>query len=350
MNLFKIVQKRTDKSNAENKPYRDVGTVLLFVFLLPYVISCLWGNVGEETESISGRRGKEETDWIDERYEISLSGNWGIRKMSMQEYLIRKLEVVLGKDDDDSYDIYELETLKAQAVLLRTELWELILSSDGSVNIQDDVTMYESKEKNDAKLLDEEGAALKTLYEQAVTETDGIYLTYENHPIKAAYFPVSNGHTRSASEVWENADYPYLLSVECSQDITASDYQSRETFSKDEYCRIIQEIFGDGEASNITLNNAWDNAEFIYDSAGYVLTAEVNGSSCNGEAFRNAFNLSSASFNAEWSDSEVIFHVKGLGHGFGMSQYGANVRAVSGETFDEILKYYFFNTELAKIE
>ena len=337
MNLFKFVQKKTDKSCSKSSPYRDAVTVLLFVFLLPYVISCLWGHIGEEIESISDR-GKEETEWIDEKHEIALSGSFGIRKMSMQEYLIRKLEIALREEKDESVT-YEYETLKAQAVLLRTEVWESIINNGDFVTTQDDVGIFGTKnydEKNDA--------------EKAVKETDGIYLAYENRPIKAAFFPVSNGHTREASEVWGDIGYPYLVSVECDQDIMAQDYQSQAVVPKEKYCKIIQEIYGNEKELNDKLDNDWNKVEFTYDSAGYVVKAEFEGYSCSGEAFRNGFGLNSSSFKTEWKDEEVIFHVKGMGHGFGMSLYGANERAISGETFDQILKYYFFNTELAKIE
>lgn len=345
MNLFKIVQKRTDKSSRKSSPYRDAATMLLFVFLLPYVISCLWGHIGEETENMSGSAKKEEAEWIDEGYELTLSGSWGSRRMSMQEYLIRKLEIVLGKEEGEGAG-YEFETLKAQAVLLRTELWGLFSKAEEGITIQDDVTMYEVKPSYEKAF---EGEA-ENVYERAVHETDGLFLAYNNQPVKAAFFPVSGGYTRTASEVWENAGYPYLVSVECSKDIMSDDYQSQVAVPKDEYIRIIKGIYDNGRELNNVLDNEWKDVEFIYDSAGYVVEAEVDGKSCSGEAFRNAFGLNSANFQAEWKEEEVVFHVKGLGHGFGMSQYGANERAVSGESFDQILKYYFFQTELAKIE
>lgn len=71
---------------------------------------------------------------------------------------------------------------------------------------------------------------------------------------------------------------------------------------------------------------------------------------CSGETFREAFQLNSASFRAEWGEDAVTFQVKGVGHGFGMSQYGADRKAAEGDTFDEILKHYFFQAELLKIE
>lgn len=359
MNLFKIVQKKTDRSNCKNRPYRDVGTVLLFVFLLPYVISFLWGHIGEETEKVFGRNEKEEKQ-IDKKYEVILEGSWGSRTLSMQEYLIRKLEIVMG-DEDISY---EPEALKAQAVLLRTQLWTIFLNnsldlnSETSVTIRDDISMYNAEPYS--KSVDTENTQDKadnisdgtdeSLYEKAVYETDGIFLAYDDKPVKAAFFPLSNGHTRDASQVWENISYPYLVSVECGKDIMSGDYQSQVIASRDEYCKIIEKIYGDGETVKNKLDNEWTDMEFTYDSAGYVIEVKFADASCSGEKFRNEFGLNSASFQAEWNEDEVIFHVKGMGHGFGMSQYGANERAVSGESFEQILKYYFFQTELAKIE
>lgn len=341
MNLFKIVRKKTDKGKGKSSPVRDACTLLLFVFLLPYVISCLWGNVGEEIESVSGRGKNKEAVWIDEKYEINLAGSWGVRKMSLQEYLIRKLEVVMGEENDGDVS-YEPETLKAQSVLLRTEIWELLLSGDEGITIHDDAVMYDINKR----LYSASGEA-ETMYEKAVKETDGICLSYDGKPVKAAFFPVSSGKTRDASENWKNVSYPYLVSVECSQDILSKNYQSQVSVSVKEYMRIIRDIWDMGEEENA---ESAEGAEFIYDSAGYVAQVCFDGYSCSGETFRNAFGLNSASFQTEWKDDEVVFHVKGMGHGFGMSQYDADKKAASGENFEQILKYYFFQTELAKIE
>jgi stage II sporulation protein D len=53
------------------------------------------------------------------------------------------------------------------------------------------------------------------------------------------------------------------------------------------------------------------------------------------------------SYHAD-SDS-YIFVTKGLGHGVGMSQYGANEMAASGKTYEEILKHYYTGIELADL-
>lgn len=339
MNIFRIVQKRTNRRKHDENPWREVPAVLLFVFLLPYVISCLWGHIGEETE-VFFRIEEEETDWIDARYEVILSGNWGKKRMTMQEYLIRKLEMVMPEEDEGL--TYELEALKAQAVLLRTELWALFLAQEASV----DEALIIQEEAFPSQNGDRKEGEREESYRQAVQETDGIFLAYEARPIQAAFFPVSNGQTRNAAEALQSGNYPYLVSVECGQDIMSSDYQSQIVLSKEAYCALAAPLFdGIGEEEAL-----WEGMEFRYDSAGYVMEAVFQGRSCDGETFRYALGLPSACFRADWGEKEVVFHVKGVGHGFGMSQYGANRKAVEGKTFDNILMDYFFQAELVKIE
>lgn len=338
MNIFRIVPKKTDKRKYDDSPRRDVITLLLFVFLLPYVTACLWGHIGEETEVFY--REEEENEWLDRRYEVAISGNWGKKKMTMQEYLIRKLYLVMPEEEDGAS--WETEALKAQAVLLRTELWSLILekepSEDGPLVIQEEALLY-PEESPDI-------AGSDTPYRRAVLETDGIFLSYGGEPVKAAFFPVSNGRTRNAAEALQSDKYPYLAGTECGQDIMAKQYQSQVVLEKEEYCKAVKTLFAaEGAESEL-----WNGITFAYDSAGYVTEAVFMDCKCSGETFRDALHLNSASFRAEWGEEEVTFYVKGMGHGFGMSQYGAEQKAADGELFDKILKDYFFQAELLKIE
>lgn len=338
MNIFRIVPKRTDKRNYGDSPHRDVIMLLLFVFLLPYVTAYLWGHIGEETEVFY--REEEEREWADRRYEVAISGNWGKKKMTMQEYLIRKLYLVMPEEEEG--EPWEPEALKAQAVLLRTELWMLILarepSEEGPLVIQEEAFLYPEESPD----ITEED----TPYRTAVLETDGIFLSYEGTPVKAAFFPVSNGRTRNAAESLQSDKYPYLAGTECGQDILAQQYQSQVVLEKKEYCESVKTLF----AVEGTEEELWNGITFAYDSAGYVTEAVYKDCRCSGETFRDALHLNSASFRAERGEEEVIFYVKGVGHGFGMSQYGACRKAADGDTFDKILMDYFFQAELLKIE
>ena len=108
MNIFRIVPKRTDKRKYGDSPYRDVLTILLFVFLLPYVCASLWGHVGEEADRL--RESKKEGEYM-----VEASVEWGVWELPLEEYLAYRLCLVMPND-------YEKEAGKAQAVLLRTEL------------------------------------------------------------------------------------------------------------------------------------------------------------------------------------------------------------------------------------
>lgn len=336
MNIVRIIPKKTDKRKQSPSRYRDLGAALLFVFLLPYVIAALWGHVGEQKELISRKTSIENTEWIDEKYDVEVLGSLGIRHMTMGEYLMRKLYQIMPDSEEDF--LYETETMKAQAVLLRTELWKLMLREEEPIRIQEEELFY-----NREISLEE----LQTgRYKEAVRATDGLCLSYDNMPVQAAYFAVSNGQTRDASELWGEDSYPYLKSVLSKGDILSRDYQSVKNISKNEFCKIAASLFSD-EASE---ENIWENLEFTYDKAGYVINVQYQEAVCSGETFRYAFGLSSAGFDVKWQQDEAIFTVKGVGHGFGMSQYGANKKALEGDLFDEILQYYFFQTELVKIE
>ena len=330
MNDNRIVLKGTNK--------REAGCFLLFVFLLPYVCACLWGHVGEETEAL--RQGKEQVDAREGTgsHIIQAVMSWGIWEIPMEEYLVYQLAAVMP-------ETYEAEELKAQAVLLRTEVIQVI-QEQGITVLQVSGDGLEKWYEADAQALE----ALRP-FRQAVEDTDGLYLCYGGKPIQASYFKVSNGQTRDAGEVWNTERCPYLTSVACEQDKAAADYYSEVTISQADYLYEIQKHIEE-ECSPQEL---WEGMRLTYDGAGYVTNVSFYAGDkevgqIEGEAFRYLFSLASASFEAERIGTQMVFRVEGVGHGFGMSQYGANCRAINGETYDQILKDFFVGTELAKIE
>jgi SpoIID/LytB domain protein len=57
-------------------------------------------------------------------------------------------------------------------------------------------------------------------------------------------------------------------------------------------------------------------------------------------------HLKSSAFDVEMTEDEVILHGKGWGHGVGLCQIGAAVRASEGYTYEEILKHYYPGTSI----
>lgn len=135
------------------------------------------------------------------------------------------------------------------------------------------------------------------------------------------------------------------------QDKAARDYSSTVKVSRTNYIRTLQARL----TGNFSQQEILEGAAVFYDSAGYVTKVSFSAENketqeLDGEEFRYLFDLPSASFEMEQEKTQVIFRVTGVGHGFGMSQYGANCMALNGETYDQILAEFFFRTELAKFE
>ena len=287
--------------------------------------------MGEETEKLRQREGMPQAQEA-AGYEILVKYDWGVWTLPLEEYLVYKLSAVMPQE-------YEKEALKAQAVLLRTEVVEAL-------------------REEDTKSLQISGGGMERWYE---TDTGseaylpwrqaGLYLCCEGEPIQASYFKLSNGQTRDAAEVWDTDTRPYLTGISCVQDKAARDYSSIVKVSRTNYVRTLQARL----TGNFSQQEILEGAAVSYDSAGYVTKVSFSAENketqeIDGEEFRYLFDLPSASFEMEQEKTQVIFRVTGVGHGFGMSQYGANCMALNGETYDQILAEFFFRTELAKFE
>lgn len=309
----------------------------MLVFLLPYVCASLWGHVGVETDALRAGKGVAKAP-SDTQERIRADMEWGVWDLPMEEYLVYKLAEIMPEN-------YEPEALKAQAVLVRTEIVR-------ARQEQGDGRLCVSGEELEKWYAADAGAReTLSVYETAAEETEGLYLSYEGAPAQAPYFRVSNGRTRDAAEVWQTAEFPYLSGVPCAQDKASPEYDSEVTLSKINFLHEIRTRFD----TACPAEKLWEGMEFSYDGAGYVtdVTFLADGEEVgqmDGEAFRYLFGLPSASFEVRRTDTQIIFQVTGVGHGFGMSQYGANCRAINGETYDQILKEFFSGTELAKIE
>ena len=308
----------------------------MFVFLLPYVCASLWGHVGEETEKLRQREGMPQAQEA-AGYEILVKYDWGVWALPLEEYLVYKLSAVMPQE-------YEKEALKAQAVLLRTEVVEA-LREEEKKGLQISGGGMERWYETDT------GSEAYLPWRQAVEETAGLYLCCEGEPIQASYFKLSNGQTRDAAEVWDTDTRPYLTGISCVQDKAARDYSSTVKVSRTNYVRTLQARL----TGNFSQQEILEGAAVFYDSAGYVTKVSFSAENketqeIDGEEFRYLFDLPSASFEMEQEKTQVIFRVTGVGHGFGMSQYGANCMALNGETYDQILAEFFFRTELAKFE
>lgn len=282
------------------------------------------------------------------KMEIDEIKNLKIQNLSTKK--IEKVELetfVLGAICSEMPATFHLEALKAQAVSARTwavyqQLWqknhkdESLNGADFSADPQNwkgYVLEKQAKERFGEKF-DEYWEILN----QAVNETKGQVICFENQPIAAAYHAISAGKTENAEFIWGNS-LPYLQAVQSADDELAPNFQVSKDFTSKE----IKEIFNKISFENS--ENSW--LEILEKSpSSYVTKIRVGSEEMSGLEFRNALNLRSSSFTIKFENGIFTITTKGYGHGAGLSQYGADFMARQGYTYREILAHYYKNTEL----
>lgn len=180
----------------------------------------------------------------------------------------------------------------------------------------------------------------------AVKATEGVVLTYQGDYIYAAFHAVSAGKTRSAAEALKNDEMPWLAGVDSREDISSEDYLKVVFLEKEEFGKRLNAAFPeaapekDNPLGSITID--------ARDRGDYVIQMKIGEKIISGEEFRNALELNSACFYLKEVEGKVRIVTKGLGHGLGMSQYGANALAGQGAAYSEILGCYFKNVTIQK--
>ncbi len=234
---------------------------------------------------------------------------------------------------------FEAEALKAQSVAARTYAIDKLSSpSHENAHICMDSTcccayiypsLYEGGTDNLSKV------------KNAVEDTRGEILTYDNQPILAAFHSMSAGKTEDAKNVW-GKDVPYLKSVDSPMEVNADKFETEVFISLSDWSEKIKSA-----AKDATLSDVFDIKNIVYTPSGYVSSMEIGGVSFKGSMIRSLFSLRSSAFTLSLSDSGVTFKVKGFGHGVGLSQHGANLMAKEGKSYEDILSSYYTGVTLS---
>lgn len=245
---------------------------------------------------------------------------------------------------------FDIEALKAQAIAARTFVMykkENPSSSGHNTSVvctdythcQEYKSYEELKETNGVKWINQYYDKIK----QAVDETKGQILTYNNKPILPLYFSTSSGKTENSEEVF-SSKHTYLQSVESPYDDESPKYTSQVTVSKSKFINTINSSYS---GTNLTLNNLEKEVKIISNSTGgSVDKIKIGKKQLTGINIRSLFNLNSANFEIDFEKDNVVFNVKGYGHGVGMSQWGAEGMAKEGFLCYDILKHYYTGVDI----
>lgn len=238
---------------------------------------------------------------------------------------------------------FEVEALKAQAIAARTYAYKRVDDITKPVEHKSIGQAYNSVEELKSKW----GDNFDTYYtklKNAVYETAGIIMTYENEPIEAVFHSTSAGITEVSENIW-GKNLPYIKSVDSKVDENAPNFIYTVDIPNSQ---IIDTLFK--KYPNLDKNNIIKSFDILSRSeAGYVLNVTVCGKTISARDIRTMFNLRSTNFTIEKTKDSIKFTTKGYGHGAGMSQYGANFMAQDGSDYIEILNHYYSGVTLQKV-
>lgn len=232
---------------------------------------------------------------------------------------------------------YEIEALKAQAVVERTYMARRILG----IQTQGAIVGYTVEEMK--ALWGEEYQEIYNTYSKAVKATKNKLIMYDKKPIEALYHVASSGRTRDASYIYKQ-DIPYLKSVESSMDKISQQIK----YSKKEIVERLQTIYPSLVTEPSTLEKQIQVVK--QDEASYIMAVQIGNITISGEQLKELLDLPSCAFKMYNSGDEIIFDVRGIGTGLGLSLNGANELAKQGMLYEEILKYYYTGITIENYE
>lgn len=256
------------------------------------------------------------------------------RVYALDDYLVCVLLAEMPAD-------FELEALKAQAVVARTYTWKHHIRqkhSDGAICT--DHTCCQAFCEPDTYLQSGHTKQQLDRVKTAVLETDDEILTYEGDPIDATYFSTSGGRTEAAVAVW-GTDIPYLQAVDSPGEEMAAHYVETKQFTAEEFKFCLQE---DLPGLPIT----W-LGEITYTQGGGVETIQIGKKIYTGTQLRTLLDLRSTAFAISAVGDTITVTTKGYGHRVGMSQYGAQAMALEGSEYTQILAHYYPGTQIENI-
>ena len=278
---------------------------------------------------------------LDSSISLRLQTEDGVETVSMAEYL----PLALAGEMPASF---APDALKAQAVALRS--YALYYQAQPkAAHPEADVCTGAAccaACADPEELRERWGEQYDAYYEKictAVRETDGQYLVWEERPALAVFHAASAGQTESGTAL--GMAQHYLASVDTPE--TAETVQNLCTdveVTEEEFRRAVLSIAPEAELSGAP--EGWLGSTSL-DTAGRVTSMEIGGAALSGLALRQLFTLRSTDFTVERTESgSFVFHVRGYGHGLGMSQQGANLMAKDGADYASILRHYYPGTEL----
>ena len=252
---------------------------------------------------------------------------------------------------------FPIEALKAQAVAARTfalshmdEYGSGENPKIGGADVGDTVSfqVYISKEDRLNSWPNKTKGELWNKVTEAVMSTEGQVLTFNGELVLSPYyFSTSSGRTENALDIF-NIDIPYLKSVQSKGEEVSRSYKSTKKIT---YSEVVKSLNSSYPKAGLTTAKIKNQIKVLgnYES-GSVKNIKIGNLTITGVKFRGLFGLASDNFTLQVNSKNINVVCKGYGHGVGMSQWGANVMASSGKSYEVILTHYYTGVKVEKMK
>lgn len=266
-----------------------------------------------------------------------------IEEVELDNYLYHVVSAEMPVD-------YEIEALKAQAVVARTyTIYKINNKKHDNADICDDSTCCQAwvdKDTRFARWDENKREENWNKIKKSVNETQGKIITYNNKPINAFFHANSGGKTEIPVNVWGGTGLPYLQVVETAGEEGYTQYASEVAFSQTELVEKLKSKYSD---IVIDINNQEDIKIIEYTDSGRVKTIKFGNHEISGVEARTLLGLKSTNFEITKENDKIKFTVKGYGHGVGMSQTGADAMAKQGKNYQDIINHFYKGVEIKDV-
>ena len=266
-----------------------------------------------------------------------------IEEVALDNYLYHVVSAEMPVD-------YEIEALKAQAVVARTyTIYKINNKKHDNADICDDSTCCQAwvdKDTRFARWDENKREENWNKIKKSVNETQGKIITYNNKPINAFFHANSGGKTEIPVNVWGGTGLPYLQVVETAGEEGYTQYASEISFTQAELTEKLKSKYSD---IVIDINNPEDVKIIEYTDSGRVKTIKFGNHEISGVETRTLLGLKSTNFEITKENDKIKFTVKGYGHGVGMSQTGADAMAKQGKNYQDIINHFYKGVEIKDV-
>ena len=266
-----------------------------------------------------------------------------VEQVKIDDYLCNVVSAEMPAD-------YEIEALKAQAVVARTyTIYKINNKKHENADICDDSTCCQAWVDKETRFSRWEESKRESNWEKiqkCIQETQGQIVTYQNQPINAFFHANSGGKTELPVNVWGGTGLPYLQVVETAGEEGYKQYESEVELTQDELIEKLKTKYSD---ISIDFSNQENLKILEYTDSGRVKTVKFGNHEISGVETRTLLGLKSTNFEISKENDKIKFTVKGYGHGVGMSQTGADAMAKQGKNYKEIINHFYSGVEIKEV-